>query len=288
MKVFISWSGERSRTVASALRQWFPKVFQSVDPWMSEKDIMGGSLWLNEIMEGLKGARFGIVCVTPENQDQPWIHFEAGAIAKAIDSQNYVCPYLISMQGFELQHNPLTNFQYKQADKKGTKELVESMNQVLDKPLSQDDLQETFEVWWPRLDEKLIAIPEPVAKQAERRSVENMLEEVLELVRQLARSSSNIRSFEELRLSDLFGHIPRRNHSPAEVQRLKAVIHEMLDTLSPRHQRILKMRYGLGDEVPHDYDEIATTFGVSSERVRELEVEALRALKHPNASSHTP
>jgi len=190
MKVFISWSGERSKMVARALRQWFPRVFQSVEPWMSEKDIIGGSLWLNEIMEGLKGARFGVVCVTPENQDKPWIHFEAGAIAKAIDSQNYVCPYLIFMQGFELQHNPLTNFQYKQADKKGTQEFVESMNQVLDKPLPQDDLQETFELWWPRLYEKLSEMPKPAAKQVEKRSVENMVEEVLELVRGLVRSTT--------------------------------------------------------------------------------------------------
>jgi hypothetical protein len=288
MKVFISWSGERSKEVARALRQWFPRVFQSVDPWMSEKDIMGGSLWLNEVMEGLKGAQFGVVCVTPENQDQPWIHFEAGAIAKQIDSRNYVCPYLISMQGFELQHNPLTNFQYKQADEQGTRELVESMNRVLEKPLPQDDLQETFGMWWPRLHEKLSNIPEPVTRQVEKRSTEDMVEEILEVVRELARSSSNTRSFGELRLSDIFPNMPSSDLSPAEVQRLKAAIHEMLGTLSPIHQTVLRMRYGLDGEIEYPYGEIAATLGISYKKVRDLEAEALRELKHPNRSKHTP
>ena len=61
MKVFISWSGSRSRAAARALRDWIPCVFQNVEPWMSE-DILAGSMWLSEIMNGLKEARFGIVC----------------------------------------------------------------------------------------------------------------------------------------------------------------------------------------------------------------------------------
>jgi len=39
MKVFISWSGQRSAAVADALRYWLPKVIQALEPWMSADDI---------------------------------------------------------------------------------------------------------------------------------------------------------------------------------------------------------------------------------------------------------
>jgi hypothetical protein len=192
VKVFISWSGPRSRAAAGALRRWLQGVFHTIEPWMSEKDIMAGALWLNEIMNGLKDARFAIVCITPENQMAPWLHFEAGAIAKQVIDTNYVCPYLISLNGTQFRDNPLTNFQYKQADKKGTKELVETINQLLDKPLEKDILEKTFAYWWPELESDLKNLPEPNDKQDVSRSVDSMVQEMLGLVREMARSTQFI------------------------------------------------------------------------------------------------
>ena len=49
MKVFISWSGERSESLAKALRKWFPLVLHYVDPWLSQSDIQAGERWSIEI-----------------------------------------------------------------------------------------------------------------------------------------------------------------------------------------------------------------------------------------------
>lgn len=92
--VFISWSGERSRWVADALRDWLPAVLQSVKPWMSA-DIKKGTRGQTTISDKLDKVKVGIVCLTPENLQEPWILFEAGALSKAVDKNSYVCTYLL-------------------------------------------------------------------------------------------------------------------------------------------------------------------------------------------------
>src|SRR5262249_25941930 len=84
MRVFISWSGDRSRLVAEALKEWLPAVIQTLEPWVSSVDIAKGTRSLEEIHLQLRDSEFGIICLTPENLKAEWIHFEAGAIAKAL------------------------------------------------------------------------------------------------------------------------------------------------------------------------------------------------------------
>lgn len=67
MKVFISWSGERSKLLANALCEWLKPVLQSVEVWMSEADIEAGDRWGQEVAKELSASNFGIICVTPEN-----------------------------------------------------------------------------------------------------------------------------------------------------------------------------------------------------------------------------
>lgn len=194
MKVFISWSKEPSKTVARTLNDWLPSVIQAVEPWMSEEDIKAGSRWHSEISKQLATTSFGIVCVTPQNQHEPWIQFEAGALAKTVElrmskesvaDESYVVPYLINMAKRELS-GPLTAFQAIEASKEGTKKLVSDVNKALEaysgKGLSEFALNKAFERAWPELEAAFATLPESTTKKA-KREPEDILAEILDVVR---------------------------------------------------------------------------------------------------------
>lgn len=181
MKVFISWSGERSKAIASALRDFIPDALQDVETWMSEHEIAAGSRWANELTEALEGSSFGIICLTPENLTAPWLLFEAGSLSKSIDNSR-VIPYLFNLGPADVQF-PLAQFQGAVADQPGTLKLLEGINGTLENPLPTERLKRIFERWWPDVEMRIREIPEtslPVSKPREERE---LLEEILELVR---------------------------------------------------------------------------------------------------------
>jgi hypothetical protein len=192
MKVFISWSREPSRTVASALRDWIPDVIQAIEPWMSDTDLEAGAKWSDRIQRELNETKFGIVCVTPENMQSGWLLFEAGALAKTI-ADAYVCPYLIGLE-FASLRGPLVQFQAKRAIKEETRDLIHSLNQALG-PESVDSarLDRSFDLSWPRL-EAVLLLPEQKAAKSVRRATDDMIEEVLLLVRDLDSQSRSRRA----------------------------------------------------------------------------------------------
>jgi hypothetical protein len=185
MRVFISWAKEPSRTVAQSLRDWLPDVVQSIEPWMSSTDVGAGARWGAEVAEALSAARIGIVCTTPQNQREPWLLFEAGALAKTVE-ETFVCPYLIQMRPADLEPGPLTQFQAKVADRDGTYDLLATVNRALGSDaLPADRLRRLFDRSWPDLEAKLAALP-PAAPVV-RRPQDEMMSEVLDTVRSLAR-----------------------------------------------------------------------------------------------------
>lgn len=67
-------------------------------------------------------------------------------------------------------------------------------------------------------------------------------------------------------------------------QILKENIHDMLQYLSPREKKIIKMRYGLGDGVGHTLEQVGREFGVTRERIRQIEAKVLQKLReHPTS-----
>jgi RNA polymerase primary sigma factor len=83
-----------------------------------------------------------------------------------------------------------------------------------------------------------------------------------------------------------FGDFIEDQESPSPVDSatqhlLQEAIEEVLSELTPRQSHILRLRFGLGGGDPHTLEEIANKFGLSRERIRQLEKEALRRLRHP-------
>jgi predicted nucleotide-binding protein len=154
LKLFLSWSGRHSQRLAEALREWLPFVIQAAEPWLSSTDIEAGSRWASEVALQLQQARVGILCLTPENLTAPWLLFEAGALSKALES-TFICPYLLGFSPSELK-GPLVQFQAVTADKDGTRKLVLTLNRALgESSMREDILQQTFELWWPKLEDSL-------------------------------------------------------------------------------------------------------------------------------------
>jgi len=189
VKVFISWSGQRSCDVASALGEWLPQVINAVDPFVSARNLPAGSRWAIEIGQRLENASFGIVCVTKENQSAPWLNYEAGAIAKSIDASRVV-PLAIDLAPVDIVE-PLSEFQGTRADRPGIEEIVNSINEVCPSSISEKYLNKSFEKWWPDLETELELIEErsyesDSSNSPSPRDERAILEEVLTTVRGLA------------------------------------------------------------------------------------------------------
>ena len=75
--------------------------------------------------------------------------------------------------------------------------------------------------------------------------------------------------------------------SPAEQvinTNLKEMTEAVLKTLTPREEKVIKMRFGVGDSSEHTLEEVGQSFAVTRERIRQIETKALRKLRHPSRS----
>ena len=65
---------------------------------------------------------------------------------------------------------------------------------------------------------------------------------------------------------------------------LKEQTSSVLKTLTPREEKVIKMRFGLDDGSEHTLEEVGQSFAVTRERIRQIEAKALRKLRHPSRS----
>jgi len=186
LNVFLSWSGERSKALAEALREHLPLVIQQAQPWFSPEDIDKGSRWLADLTQQLQKQGIAIVCITRESLSSAWLLFEAGALSKALDA-SWVCPVLLDVEPSDL-NGPLAQFQSTRITKEDIRRLLGTLNKRLEAPLADTQIDRLHDLLWPDFEAKIKKIlTEPAKTSTPHRSQADLLAEVLERVRGLER-----------------------------------------------------------------------------------------------------
>lgn len=89
---------------AEAVRHWLPGTIQFVKPYFTPEDIEKGTRWGSDIVKELESSKIGILCLTNNNSDSPWILFEAGALSKSLEKSR-VCTVLFGLETTDLKGN---------------------------------------------------------------------------------------------------------------------------------------------------------------------------------------
>lgn len=167
MKIFVSWSKEPAKSIAVELKHFLEMTLRTANVWVSESDIEKGKRWGPEIARELETADAGIVCVTPNNKLEPWLHFEAGALSKSLESSR------IHPLCFEIAKNQLpptlSQFQATEFDREDFLSLVIALNvsRKTDAPEQESGVRERFYRQWERFEESVAeALKKPSAVQA--------------------------------------------------------------------------------------------------------------------------
>ncbi|MDK9707432.1 MAG: toll/interleukin-1 receptor domain-containing protein [Desulforhopalus sp.] len=195
MKVFLSWSGTRSHKIAMVFRDWLPSVIQEITPYVSSEDIDKGARWSTDIAKELEDSTFGILCVTRENINAPWLTFEAGALSKTMD-KSFVSPFLFDIKRSEVD-GPILQFQSTIFEKDDIQKLVKTLNKACgENGLSDERLGKAFNVWYPTLEKDLEGLKQQVVPDLNPEKQEHIAspdsQEILEEILELSRSNQKL------------------------------------------------------------------------------------------------
>ena len=193
MKVFISWSGQLSNDIAVLLSEWLPLAVPGTETWLSNKDIEKGSIWFSDIEKALKETSVGIICLTRENKDRPWLLFEAGGLNKSFADKSRVCPLLLDFDAKELE-SPLKDFNATKPDKDDMLALCRMINrQNKVNPNPENRLETFFNRFWTDFLNKFAALmaKNERSQPSKPKPIHEMLEKILEAVEALLRKSQS-------------------------------------------------------------------------------------------------
>ncbi len=125
--------------------------------------------------------------------------------------------------------------------------------------------------------------PEELAEHLEM-PVEKV-EQILEVAKEPVSLETPIGDDEDSQLGDFVEDENAENPLDSSInEALREATLEVLDNLTPREEKVLRMRFGIGMNTDHTLEEVGKQFGVTRERIRQIEAKALRKLRHPSRS----
>jgi hypothetical protein len=165
MKLFISWSGPTSQSIANELRGWFPLILPSVRPFITTTDVEKGAQWQGTIRQELELSNYGLVILTQDNLASQWLAFEAGALAKHLEGR--VATILFGVQHSDVKP-PLSLFQGTLFNESDFRKLISDINNTVgaDNRRGEEHLDALFPMLWPKLKEAIDLLMQNAAAKA--------------------------------------------------------------------------------------------------------------------------
>lgn len=174
MHVFISWHGEKSLAYAERLKELIENCIQSITVFCSSLDIHNGDNWSKVLFEELSSTKYGIVCLTRDNIREPWINFEAGAIANKLD--NKMTTLLIDLKTSEL-FPPLSLFQATKLERQNIQNMILAINDTLPNKIEKSRVMDSFDAFYEGFEKKIQSInfPTTLSKEVSEKSLKQIL-----------------------------------------------------------------------------------------------------------------
>jgi hypothetical protein len=244
MRIFTSWSGQRSRKAAQGLESLLQDIFaETVQVFVSDH-IRPGEVWAQRLGTELEHSDFGILCLTKDNFEAPWLLFEAGALAKKFGTAQIV-PYLIDELPPAWEKSPLVQFEHVSADREGTYRLIETINNIRESSKPKDRLVRSFDMAWPFLEATLTGIRASNVTQQAPRSEQELLETILQRVEGLWQAQGESReSAKDLPAAEL-DHLRKMRDEPTVTYKRSPGLQKELRHL--RDLGLIKNRKAIAD-----------------------------------------
>jgi hypothetical protein len=191
VKIFISWAGSDSKAIAIKLHAFVKKVLPTIDVFISTEDIRGGDRWFDVIGTALEDSDFGITVVTKSSLSRPWLYFEAGALAKRL-GKSRLMPVLCGVGVDDLRDGPLFLFNAVHLTKDGIRGALKVIRDETSYSMSDQDLDESFEVWWGHKGPDLVDLSFTKGGSASPVQPEPKLSEISAQIQQLSNTMNSM------------------------------------------------------------------------------------------------